>query len=165
MNMGNLFGKIMGFLVIIITLALAPSIQTANATVLANTGVANSSLTGMLVIGGFGAPLIILGLLASGGIFALAGAKGQLGGATGRDLMAVVGSVIVAIVALTFMDSICTYTTTLVVAAVGTFGATLYAIIPLLVYLGIIAGVGWTQVSSYRRLKKGGKKTAVAAGY
>ena len=145
---GNLFGKIMGFLVIIITLALAPSINTAAVAVAA----ANlTNLIGMAVISNFASPLIILGLLVAGGAFAVAGIQGTYT-ATTKDLMGVVGATIVAIVALTFMTSIVSYTNTLWTASAGsTIGQTIFSIIPLVVYLGIIGGTGWSLASSYKK--------------
>jgi hypothetical protein len=156
MNMQGLFSKIMGFLVIIITLALAPSINTANATVAA----ANlTNLIGMDVVTDFGAPLIVLGLLVVGGIFVWKGT----GGASMAELFKTISLVIVAIVALTFMEDIVTYTNTLIAASSG-FAVTLYGIIPLLVYLGIIAAVGFTGKSAYSGGKKG-KKAAAQVNY
>lgn len=156
MNISSLFNKIMGFLIIIITLALAPTINTANAAIVGHANV--SIMIGMSVIGGFGAPLIILGLLAAGGAFALAGVRGQMDAST-SDLMSVVGSTIVVIVALTFMSTIITYVATLMgVYAATAFAYTLFSIIPLVVYLGIVAGAGWKTVSTYRA-RKGGKKS------
>ncbi len=152
MNLSSLFAKIMGFVTIIITLALAPSINTAN------TAIANadnlSSMLGMATVVTFGAPLVILGLLVSGGMFALAGVKGQLGGAGMKDILAVIGSVIVVIVAMTLFLSVVSYTSTLIDASTG-FAITIYSIIPLIIYLGIIVAAGWTQVSTYKRLTGG----------
>lgn len=151
----GLFGKIMGFIVIVVTLALAPSIVTANAAVAAHANVTSGVLTGMSVVAAFGAPLIILGLLVSGGVFAVAGMKGQLGGATAKDLLTVVGSVITAIVALTFMSTICTYVATLMgYYTLGTeFARTIFAIIPLIIYIGIIVGSGWSVARTYKKAK------------
>ena len=150
--------KILGFLVIIITLALAPTINTANAAI---TGHANvSAMIGMVAIGAFGAPLIVLGLLVSGGIFAVAGTKGVLGGASISDLMSVIGSVIVLIVVITMFESVMTYTGTLYDASTG-FAQTIYSIIPIVIYIGIIAMAGWTQARTYRRMR-GGRKSKAA---
>jgi hypothetical protein len=159
MNLGSLFGKIMGFLVIIITLALAPSIVTANTAVATHDNV--TAMLGMGVVSGFGAPLIILGLLTIGGIFALAGVKGQLASAGMKDLFSVIGSVIVVIVLLTLMPNVMDYTADLIEASEG-FAVTIYSIIPLLIYLGIVAGAGWTSVHTYRKARKGGKKSRAA---
>ena len=152
--MQGLFSKIMGFLVIIITLALAPSINTANATVAA----ANlTNLIGMDVVTDFGAPLIVLGLLVVGGIFAWKGTQGSSMG----ELFKTISLVIIAIVALTFMEDIVGYTNTLIAASSG-FAVTLYGIIPLLVYLGVIASVGYTGYQGYRGSKKAKKANAFA---
>ncbi len=158
--LGGLFTKIMGFLVIIITLALAPTINTANALIVS----ANlTNLIGMSVVAGFAAPLIVLGLLTSGGIFAVGGLKGNIQGASIQTMLGVVGSVIVVIVALTFMVDIIGYTNTLIAASSG-FAETLYGVIPLVIYLGVIAGAGWYQVSAYRKLRKG-RRASRGLGY
>ncbi len=113
----------------------------------------------MSVVTEFGAPLIVLGLLVVGGIFAWKGTGGQNMG----DLMKTIGLVIVAIVGLTFMSDIVDYTNDLIDASTG-FAVTLYGIIPLLIYLGIIAAVGWTGYSAYRGGRKS-KKAAAMANY
>ena len=153
-NMQGLFSKIMGFLVIIITLALAPSINTANATVAAGN---LTNLIGLSVVTQFGAPLIVLGLLVVGGVFVWKGTSGQGMG----DLMRTISLVIVAIVGLTFMDNIVDYTNTLIAASSG-FAITLYGIIPLIVYLGIVASVGFTGYNAYKGGRKSSKKAAYA---
>jgi hypothetical protein len=152
--LGNLFSKIMGFILIIVTLALAPSIVTTNAAVAAHANVTSGVLIGMSVIAAFGAPLIILGLLVMGGVFAVAGVKGQINASAG-DLMKVVGATIVAIVALTFMSTICTYVANLMgYYTLGTeFARTIFAIIPLVIYLGIIVSTGWAVGSTYKKVK------------
>lgn len=159
MNAMNIFSRIMGFLVIIITLALAPSINTANAVIVAHDNV--SEMLGMSAVSAFGAPLIILGLLVAGGVFALAGARGQLT-AKPMNLFAVIGSVIVLIVVITMFDNVMTYTAQLMAASSG-FAVTLYSVIPIVIYVGIIAMAGWATVSSYRKMRGRGKKKATQA--
>ena len=161
MNLGSLFGKIMGFLVIIITLALAPTIVTANAAIITQVSVNATRFIGMSVVDTFGPPLIILGLLAMGGIFAIAGVKGQMGGASMKDMFSVIGAVIVAVVILSLFPNILTYTDSLITASTG-FAITIYSIIPLLIYIGIIAGTGWVGYSTYKKTRKGGKRSRAA---
>jgi hypothetical protein len=156
--LSSLFPRIMGYIVIIITLALAPSIATANTSIVNHASVAN--MTGMTVVGGFGAPLIILGLLVAGGAFAITGARGKLSAGAG-DLLKVVGSVIVVIVALTFMPTIMTYVEQLIDVAGGGFAQVIYAIIPLMLYLGVIVGAGWQTIKTIR----GGRRSRRAMGY
>lgn len=155
----SLFPRIMGYIVIVITLALAPSISTANASITGHASVAN--MTGMATVGAFGAPLIILGLLVAGGAFAIAGTTGRLTAST-QDLLKTVGSVIVVIVALTFMPTIMDYVEDLIDVAGGGFAQVIYAIIPLVLYLGVVAGAGW---QTYKTYKGGSKKKSAAAGY
>ena len=157
MNLSQLFPRIMGFLVIIITLALATSINTANAAIVADN---LTNLIGMAVVASFGAPLIIFGLLAIGGVFAWAGTTGKLQNTSMSDLLGVIGSVIIVIVALTFMDTMIDYVNTLIDSSTG-FGLVLYGVIPLIIYLGIIAGAGWKAVSTLRRGRKSSRRSAV----
>ncbi len=161
--MQNLVPKIMGWLVVIITLALAPTIQTTNTTVYTtfNATAHNATMIGMAAVLPFGAPLMIIGLLVAGGMFGVAGARGLLSGASIRDMMEVVGSVIIVIVALTFFNTVLGYIETLIAASSG-FAATLYGIIAIVLYIAIIAGAGVFQIYKYHDLKEG-KKGAAAA--
>jgi hypothetical protein len=157
MQLGGLMSKIFGFLVIIITLALAPSINTANAAISA----ANiTNCIGVSAIDDFAAPLIVLGLLAVGGIFAWKGTNNQ----GMKDILGVVSLVIVAIVGLTFMTNIITYTNTLIDASTG-FATTIYGMIPLLVYITVIASVGVAGYKGWKGSGKKGKKAAAFANY
>ena len=153
MNMKALFGRIMGFVMIIITLALAPTIATSNAAIEA----ANlTNLTGMTAVSAFGAPLIIIGLLFGGGFFAVAGVKGKMGGASMKDMFSVIGSVVLVIVSLSLFTTVITYTNTLIGASAVGFGDVVYGIIPLMIYIGVIAAAGYSQFRAYRKAK--GKK-------
>ena len=159
MKMQDIMPKILGFLVIIITLALAPTINTANAAIIA----ANlTNLIGMTAVAAFGAPLIILGLLIGGGIFAVAGTRGALAGAKIQDLLGVIGTVVVLIVVLTMFVNVMTYAGALYDASSG-FAQVIYSIIPIVIYIGIIAMAGWTQVRAYRRGR--GKKSGASTNY
>ena len=151
MNMRVLFGRIMGFVMIIVTLALAPTIATSNAAIEA----ANlTNLTGMTAVSAFGAPLIIIGLLFGGGFFAVAGVKGKMKGASMADMFSVIGSVVLVIVSLSLFTTVITYVNTLIgVSAVG-FGDVVYGIIPLMIYIGVIAAAGYTQARAYRRARR-----------
>ena len=154
--MRDLMPKILGFLVIIITLALAPSISTANTAIAASN---LTSLIGMTALVGFGAPLIILGLLISGGIFAVAGTRGALGGAKIADLMSVIGTVVVLIVVLTMFVSVIEYVQALILVSSG-FAVTIYGLIPITIYIGVIALAGWTQVKTFRGARRGSRKAS-----
>ena len=157
MNLKSLFGRIMGFVMIIVTLALAPTIASSNASI----ETANlTNLTGMTAISAFGAPLIILGLLLGGGLFAAAGIRGRLQGASLGDMISVIGSVVLVIVSLSLFTSVITYTNTLIAPAASGFGDVVYGIIPLVIYLGVIAAAGYTQVRAYRRATKGHRKSS-----
>lgn len=157
MNLRDLFPKIMGWLVVIVTLALAPSINTANATVVA-WGDNSSSLIGLGVVSDFGAPLIILGLLFTGAFLGIIGIKGQLQGASISDMLGVIGSVVLALVVLSIFPYVCQYTVALIAGSSG-FATILYGIIPLVAYLGVIAGVGWTGYRTYKKGRRGGRRS------
>ena len=161
----NLLPRIMGFLVIIITLALGPAIYTANLAIVNYAGGLDQFL-GLGVVAGFGAFIIILGLLVSGGLCAIAGVKGQLQGAGMKDILMVVGSVVVVIVMLTMFVKVLDYVAALISAATDagdSLGEVGFGIIPIIIYVGIVATAGWVQVHEYRKMKKGGKKGAAAA--
>jgi len=160
----NLMPKIMGFIVIIITLALGPAIYTANADIIA-WGVLDPFL-GLEVVAGFGAFIIILGLLVSGGLFTLAGIKGKLQAAGMKDILMVVGSVVVVIVMLTMFTSVLDYVDSLITSAIGagdSLGEIGFGIIPIVLYVGIVAAAGWTQVATYRKLRKGSSSRSKSA--
>jgi len=151
----NLIARIIGLLIVVVVLALAPSIVTANAAVQSNANA--TDLLGMSVVDDFGGMLIILGLLTIGGIFA---AGGQMAG-TVKDLLSNVGMAIIAIVALTFMSTIIDYNYALYNAASGV-EATMYSIISLLIYVAIIGSVasrGYQAGRSYYKSRKGRKTT------
>lgn len=169
----NLMPKIMGFIVIIITLALGPAIYTANLAVVNWVATAPSTgdvteFLGLGVVAGFGAFIIILGLLVSGGIFAVAGVKNQLRGAGMKDVLAVVGTVVIIIVMLTMFPTILTYTDNLIQAAItagDNLGQVGFSIIPIVIYIGVIAGAGWTQAHEFNKMRKGaGTRRSIANG-
>ncbi len=138
--MSNLLPKILGWLIVIITLALAPSINTANAAVIAAVvaaGTANTSMIGMSTIEQFGAPLIVISLLFSGTMLGL----GKVGDGSVSAMMGVIAAVIGTIVAITLEASVIGYCATLITAS-ATFAKTIYGIIPIVTYVAIIGGAG-----------------------
>jgi hypothetical protein len=164
MDFKNILTRIMGFLVIVIVLSMGAVIYTTNTTNVVSGNLTN--LIGMSVIGGFGPFIIIFGLLISGGFFAVAGVRGQMTTMGVKDILLVVGNVIIVVIVLTFMGSIITYTNNLIAAAITAsdhIGQVGFGIIPIAIYAMILAGSGWVQVSGYRKATKGGKR-AQAAG-
>lgn len=148
----NLVSRILGLLMIVLVLALAPSIVTANTAVQTNANATN--LLGMAVVDDFGAMLIILGILTVGGIFTVGG---QMAGGI-KDLLWTVGITIVAIIALTFMDTIIDYNFAIYTSATGV-EKTLYSIISLIIYVGIIGSVayrGYRAGRGYYRSRRRG---------
>lgn len=161
MQLSKLLGIIVGLLTIVVTLAIAPSIATAN-TAVSTSGNLTADMIGMSVVVTFGAPLAIMGLLAMGGLFVFGAWKGNT---SMRDMLEVIFTAIIVIVGLTFMLSILDYSVALIAAGGGGFETTLYGIIPLMVYLAIIGLSGWQTYKGVRRVRGGAKKTTAAMGY
>ena len=176
MDLKNILPKVLGFIGIVITLALAPSIYTANLSVVNYGG--GSGLTnfiGMDAIAPYGGFLLILGILIAQGLFQVAGYGG--GKAEGwKDLFMSVGIVIAVIILLNvFVSAVLPAFTDLIAsasAASDDIGETVFGVLPIIIYLGVIlsaiAGQGGKAV--YNRLKGGKKKssstrTAYAAQY
>lgn len=137
--MGNLLPKILGWLVVIITLALAPTINTSNTAVDAAWAAAtnNATMIGMDAVLDFGAPLMIIGLLFAGTLLGL----GKIGDGTIKGMMSVIGAIVLVIVALSLFESVIDYVDTLITASTG-FAQTVYGIIPIILYVAIIASAG-----------------------
>ncbi len=156
--MKNLLPKILGWIVIIITLALGPTIYTSNSAITGHASVDN--MTALATVAGFGAFVIIFGLLVSGGMMAIAGAKG---GAAGRtDMISVIGSVILIVISLSLMASVITYVELLYAAAItasDTLGEVGFALIPVILYSGIVFGVGFTQARTIRRMRSSRRRS------
>lgn len=154
MKQWNLLSRILGFVVIIITLSLGATIYTANATIVS----ANlTNLIGMSAIAGFGAFIIIFGLLISGGMLVVAGKSGGSSALDKGDMMKVVGGVVVVVLMLELFSQVITYTNTLITAAItasDALGQVGFGIIPIVIYVGILAIAGWTQVSAVRKMRK-----------
>jgi hypothetical protein len=160
--MNNLVPKIMGWLVVIIALALAPTINTTNGYISSNvTAAVNAShMIGMTTVVAFGAPIMIISILFSGALLVM----GRVGDGTTKSLMDVIGVVVVLIIALSLFVSVIGYVDTLITASSG-FAQTIYGVIPIILYIGIIAGAG--GYSAYKAFKKGkkSKKYASASGF
>jgi len=145
--------KLMWFIAIIVTLALAPYIYTANTAIL-DWGDLTPFL-GLEVVAGFGAFIIILGLLVQGGFFAFKATGGGM-----RDILQVVGAVVVILVVLNIFPTVLDYMDDLITAATGagdSLGEVGFGILPVVLYLGLIAAAGWSAVSTYRRVRRGGR--------
>ena len=138
----RLVPAIMGWLVIVITLALAPTIETYNGYVTTNVAAATNAayMLGMTALDDFGGFLMIMSLLVGGGLFAVTGMKSK--NYTVSDMMQVIGAVIISIIALAmFSGSIIGYIDSLVNAGTG-FAKTAYGILTVIIYVTIIAGAG-----------------------
>jgi len=156
--LNKLVPSILGWLVIVITLALAPTIETYNGHVTTNvTGATNASyMIGMTAIDDFAGFLMIMGLLVAGGLFAVSGMKSK--DTTVGDMLGVVGAVILSVIALAmFSGSIIGYIDSLITAGTG-FAKTAYGILPIIVYLSIISGATAFTVTKIAR-KRGKKKS------
>lgn len=138
----KLVPAIMGWLVVVITLALAPTIETYNGCVTTNvTAATNASyMLGMTALDDFGGFLMIMSLLVAGGLFAVSGMRNK--NYTVGDMMQVIGAVIISVIALAmFSGSIIGYIDSLITAGSG-FAKTAYGILTVIIYITIIAGAG-----------------------
>lgn len=157
--------RIMGWIVLVITLALAPTIETYNGHVTTNvSGATNSAnMLGMTAVDDYGGFIIIMSLLASGGFMVFMGTKGRLAGAGIRDMLEVIGMVIVTIISLAmFSGSVIGYFDALITASTG-FAQTAYGALVIIVYLGIISMAGVTTYTKTRRISKGRRRSARSA--
>jgi hypothetical protein len=60
-----------------------------------------------------------------------------------------------------FAPTLLDYVDDLITAATGagdTLGEVGFGIIPIVIYIGIIAAAGWTHVATYRRVTRGSRK-------
>jgi len=162
MQIKKMLSIIFFFLTVIIVLALAPTIDTANDTVYASWGAAseNASMIGMSAVVPFGAPLIILSIMVSFGLLAF----GMKEGANVKDIMSAIGITIAMIIALNFFDSAIDYVNTLLTGSSG-ISTVIYGIIPLAVYIGIVASAGTYGTVKYIKGRKGKSKKAAAENY
>ena len=134
----KLVPSIMGWLVVVITLALAPTIETYNGYVTANVAAATNLtyMIGMTAIDDFAGFLIIMGLLISGGAFAIGGMKTKT--TSIGDMLGVIGAVIITIISLAmFSGSVIGYIDALITAGTG-FAQTAYGVLTIIIYVGII---------------------------
>jgi hypothetical protein len=154
------------FLSIVVVLALAPTINTANntafATLNATTGAGNATnIIGLSAVMPFGAPLIILSLMVSFGLLAFTMKEG----ATVGSIVTPIGIMIAQIIGLTLFSNVITYTSTLMAGTTG-IALVIYGIIPLAIYLGIIGSAGgYTAYKAYRGRKGGKSKSYSGANY
>lgn len=161
MNMGRILAIIFGILTIVITLAMGANIQTYNATIQS----ANQThLIGLSVLDDWGAPLIILNLLALGGIFAYGGIKGTYNGNGMKDMLYVIGVLIAAVVGLSLMTNVITYANNLIGAVATDAEDVIWGVIPLFVYVAIIGIGGVKTYSTIQGMRKGGKAEASSSG-
>jgi len=154
----RLVPSIMGWLVVVITLALAPTIETYNGCVTSNVSAATNAsyMLGMTALDDFGGFLMIMALLVSGGLFAVSGMRTKNYNVS--DMMQVIGAVIISVIALAmFSGSIIGYIDSLITAGTG-FAKTAYGILTVIIYITIIAGaggfVGWKTYRARKRSKK-----------
>ena len=162
--LGRLVPSIMGWLTVVITLALAPTIETYNGHVTTNvTGATNTSyMLGMTAVDDFAGFLIIMGLLISGGFFAVTSMKTK--STTVGDMLGVIGAVIITVISLAmFSGSVIGYIDELITAGTG-FAKTAYGILAIILYVGIISAasafIGHKAYRSGRRSRKARSRRA-----
>ena len=153
--MKRLVPGIMGWLVVVITLALSPTIETYNGYVTGNVaGATNSAyMLGMTAIDDFGGFIMIMSLLVSGGLFAVGGMKNK--NYSVSDMLQVIGAVILTVIALAvFSGSIIGYVDSLVTAGTG-FAKTAYGILVTIIYVTIISSAGaFTAYKAYKSRRR-----------
>ena len=156
--MGNLLPRILGWLTVIISLALAPTLNTQNAAVdAAHVAATNGTLMiGLGTVVDFGAPLMIISLLFAGTMLGL----GKIGDGSIKGMLGVIGMVIVTIVALSMFESVIGYVNTLLVASSG-FALVIYGVIPIILYIAIVAGAG--AATAYKAFRGKGKSKSSSA--
>jgi hypothetical protein len=163
--LGKLIPSILGWLVVVITLALAPTIVSYNTCVTTNVAAATNAayMIGMTAIDDFAGFLIIIGLLVSGGLFAVAGMSAK--NTTIGDMISVIGAVILTVVALAlFSGSVIGYIDTLIDAGAAGFEKTAYGLLPIIVYVGVIAGAtAYTGRKAYKKWKGGKSKKSTTS--
>lgn len=150
--MNKLVPSILLWVVIVITLALSPTIETYNGYVTTNVAAATNAayMIGMTAVDDFGGFLMIMSLLVAGGLFAIGGMKYK--NTTVADMLSVIGAVIIAVVSLAmFSGSVIGYLDALITAGTG-FAKTAYGILTIIIYLAIIAGAG--AFTGYKAYKK-----------
>ncbi len=163
MDFRKILSVIFFFLMIILIVNLAPSIDTANDTIRTSWGAAtnNASMIGMSAVLPFGAPLIILQLIVAAGLLSFSIYQK----ASIKDSLAMVGIVIIMVVGLNFFNGIISPIDTLLTGATG-IESVIYGIIPIAVYLPLVASAGGYKLGkmAYDKYKarKGAKKTATA---
>jgi len=137
---------------IIVTLALAPTIETYNSAVTTNISASSNAayMIGMTAIDDYGGLIMIMALLLGTGLFAFSSSKaGKTTGVGG--ILRIVGEVVGAVVILAlFSGSAIGYFNSLITAATGV-AKTIYGVLVTATYVAIIAGVGTYQV--YRSVK------------
>lgn len=157
MDIRKLLVIIFFFLTIVIVVSLAPNIQTANTTAYAAWGAAteNASMLGLSVIMPFGDVLMIISIMVAAGLLSMK----MKGGASIADVLKPIGVVIAVIIALNFFVTVITSFNTLIAGAAG-FGQIFYGIIPLFIYMIIVALPGGYEAYEYVKGKKDKKGKA-----
>ncbi len=150
MQMGRILSVVFGLLGIVIVLTLGLNIQTANASIqTAN----QTNLIGLSVLDDWGAPLIILSLLALSGLFVAGGIAGTKSSGM-KDLLIIVGASVVSIVGLSLMPSVITASNNLIGAVATDAEDVIWKILPLLAYIAVIGVSGIATYKTYRSGRK-----------
>ena len=102
--MHRLIPAIITWLVVVIVLSLAPTIETYNGHVTTNVAAATNAayMLGMTAVDDFGGFIMIMGLLLSSGLFAVTSMKVR--DTSIGDMMEVIGAVILSVIALSMLS-------------------------------------------------------------
>lgn len=161
LNMARILGVVFGVLGLVISLAMGVNIQTQNATIQSAN---QTNLIGLSVLDDWGAPLVILGILSLSALFTYGSIKGTYVGSGVKDLMIPVGASILAIIGLSMMTNVITYSNNLIGAVATDAEDIIWGIIPLVVYVVIIGLPTAASIKTYRGMK-GGKASASSVGF
>jgi hypothetical protein len=157
--LGRLIPTVMAWLGVVVTLALAPQIETYNGYVTTNVSAAvnSASMIGMTAIDDFGGFIMVMLLLVGTGLFAFAATK--MKNLTIQDIISNIGAVIIAIIILAFFSgSVIGYYDALITAGSGV-AQTFYGVMTTLTYVIIIGGGGgWNVYKAYRKARPRRKK-------
>jgi len=153
--LGRLVPAILGWLAVIVTLALAPTIETYNGYITTNVSTATNSsyMIGMPAISPWGGFIMIISLLLGTGIFAYSGMKSK--NVTVGDLIGIIGAVIISVFALSVVgDSVLSNIDALITAG-GASVKAIYGTLMIIIYAGVIGGAG--AYAGVKGMRKGRK--------
>ena len=159
--LGRLVPAIMGWLAVIITLALAPTIETYNGYVSGNLTAATNAtyFVGLSAIQPWGGFIMVMILLTGTGIFAFSGMKTK--NVSVGDLVQVIGAVIVSVFALAVFSGTIIGNIDDLITAGASAVKNVYGALGIIIYALIIGGAGgFAAVKAYRGSRRSRRSTS-----